>query len=352
MYFDFVYRTGRKIKIFPKIASLEKKFKQVAFPYSSSEFLSGIFVWFFSLFLIGTFFSFLANVYTSPFFLFSSYLFYFASVLLCFSAYLYGANIYYTQGILRQKEEMLQALLEISNYISLNTSIEYAFAETSKGLGGVLGTQFRQILEKLEKKQYRTLGEAFEEYIPIWIEINPDFVKGLNMLQTAALAPKHERDLMLREAVNAIIQSYYSLGKRSTETLSNQAKTLISIGVMLPMMSLIMLPLISIFLPQLINVPLLIFIYDVFCPALLLLFSMNFALHRVQVNTIDLSLSPKFKPMPKSFLVVCIILALVFAIPGILHFMSIDLSTSEGVAREYKFESLFNIWFIFIFIPN
>ncbi|MCD6478875.1 MAG: hypothetical protein J7L44_03240, partial [Candidatus Diapherotrites archaeon] len=269
MYFDFVYETGRKITIFPKVAFLEKRFKQVEFPYNSAEFLSGVFIWFIVPTLIGLLFYLLfylmpGTLYSGLFTLLS-YCFFFLAFLLAISSYLYGASICYTQGIMKQKEEMLQALLEMANYISLNTSMEFAFVETSKGLTGVLGKQFRDIVKKLETKQYKTLGEAFEDYIPVWMEINPDFVKGLTVLQTAALAPLSERESMLREGIRTIIQSYYTLGKRSTEKLSNQAKNLVSIGVMLPMMSLILLPMVSIFLPQLINIPLLIFIYDVLC---------------------------------------------------------------------------------------
>ncbi len=94
------------------------------------------------------------------------------------------------------------------------------------------------------------------------------------------------------------------------------------------------------------NVPLLIFIYDVSCPALLLLLSMQFALNRVQVNTIDLTLSPKFKKMPNIIPIMCVVIAIVLAIPAALHFSTIDMSTAEGVAREYQFESLFNVWLL------
>ena len=348
MYFDFVYETGRKITIFPKVAFLEKRFKQVEFPYNSAEFLSGVFIWFIVPTLIGLLFYLLfylmpGTLYSGLFTL-MSYCFFFLAFLLAISSYLYGASICYTQGIMQQKEEMLQALLEMANYISLNTSMEFAFVETSKGLTGVLGKQFRDIVKKLETKQYKTLGEAFEDYIPVWMEINPDFVKGLTVLRTAALAPLSEREGMLREGIRTIIQSYYTLGKRSTEKLSNQAKNLVSIGVMLPMMSLILLPMVSIFLPQLINIPLLIFIYDVLCPTLLVLFAMNFALNRVQVNTIDLSLSPKFKRMPQGIYIICILIAFFLALPAIFHFSTMDLNTRAGVAREYSFPSLFIAW--------
>ncbi|MCX8190056.1 MAG: hypothetical protein N3F05_02390 [Candidatus Diapherotrites archaeon] len=346
MYFDFVYNTGKKIKIFPKSSSLENKFKQVEFPYTSAEFLSGIFIWFIIPAFVGIFFFIIGAASKLWLFELFGYIFIFTSVLLAISSYLYGASIYYTQGIIQQKEEMLQALLEMANYISLNTSIEFAFTETAKGLTGVLGKQFKNIVTKLELQQYATLGDAFEDYIPVWMEINPDFVKGLTILQTASLAPLSERDNMLKEGIKTIMQGYYTMGKRTTETLSNQAKNLVSVGVMLPMMSLILLPMMSIFLPNMINVPLLIFIYDILCPALLLLFAMNFALNRVQVNTIDLSLSPKFKKMPQTIYLLCILVAIIVTAFGFSHLFTIDMSSKEGIEREYKLESLLYVWLI------
>ncbi|MEM4662724.1 MAG: hypothetical protein QXM75_01755, partial [Candidatus Diapherotrites archaeon] len=131
MYFDFVYNTGKKIKIFPKVPSLDKKFKQVEFPYDSVEFISGIFIWFIIPTFIGFTFLILNAVTNMWLFTLLSYCFLFTAFLLAISAYLYGAGIYYTQGIIQQKEEMLQALLEMANYISLNTSIEFAFTETA-----------------------------------------------------------------------------------------------------------------------------------------------------------------------------------------------------------------------------
>lgn len=346
MYFDFVYNTGRAIKIFPKSPSLEKKFKQVEFPYSSAEFLSGIFIWFTLPAFAGIFFFIIGAAAKLWLFELFGYIFIFTSALLAISSYLYGASIYYTQGIMQQKEEMLQALLEMANYISLNTSIEFAFTETSKGLTGVLGKQFRDIVAKMELQQYATLGDAFEDYIPVWMEINPDFVKGLTILQTASLAPLSERDNMLKEGIKTIMQGYYTMGKRTTETLSNQAKNLVSVGVMLPMMSLILLPMISIFLPNMVNVPMLIFIYDILCPALLLLFAMNFALNRVQVNTIDLSLSPKFKKMPPVVYAICVAIAVLFCAVGLTQLMGLDMSSRENIVKQYEFSSLLFAWFV------
>ncbi|MEM4326938.1 MAG: hypothetical protein QXZ13_02085 [Candidatus Diapherotrites archaeon] len=335
MYFDFVYELGRKFPLMPYIKSWDQKFELVEFPYTSKEVASGSVIYFFV-------FAFLALL---TFFVpLVPFIFGFVSIVIPLGAIVWATSIEYTQRIMSFREEMLQALLELSNYISLNTSMEAALKNVSENLGGVLGKQFRDITEKLSSKEYSTLGEAFEHYIPIWLKVNPEFDKGLNMLQKATQALDEERDTIINEVIETVILSYYDSGKRSTEMLSNQTKTLISIGVMIPMMSLIMLPLITIFLPQLANVALLVFVYVIFFPAMLLLMAMNFASNRVQVNTIDIKNSPKFREIPKGWYFAALGIVFLFFIWPILHISSIDLTTQEGIAREYTLVSIFAVW--------
>jgi hypothetical protein len=335
MYFDFVYEVGRRFPVVSRIQSWEDKLRLVEFPYNSQEVASGIVIYFFGL-------MFLAVVATPIQLL--SYLFGFGALIIASGAFLWALSINYTQRIVAFREEMLQALLEMSNYILLNTSVEAAVVNVSESLGGTLGKQFRTIREKIEAKEYKTIGEAFEYYIPIWLQVNPEFVKGLNLLQTAAIAQQTEREAIINEVIETVILSYYDAGKRFTEKLSNQTKTLISVGVMIPMMSLILLPLITIFMPQLANVPLLIFLYVVFFPTLLLFMAMNFATNRIQVNTIDLSTSPRFKEIPKWWYVVFVGLGLVALIIPAFHITTINLETPSGIAREYALDSILKIW--------
>ena len=319
----------------PKIDEWDQKFELVEFPYTSAEVASGAVIYLIVLLFLAI------ATFALPLL---PYLFGFAGIIIAFAAVLWAISIEYTQRIVAFREEMLQALLEMSNYISLNTSMESAVASSADNIGGTLGKQFRDIVEKLKTKKYKTLGEAFEHYIPIWLKINPEFVKGLNLLQTAIQAEISERDTIINEVIETVLLSYYDSGKRSTETLSNQTKTLISMGVIIPMMSLIMLPLVTIFMPQMANFPLLFFVYVIFFPTVLLLMSMNFATNRIQVNTVDVRRSPRFREIPKILYFVMAVLAFVFFLLPAAHLMTIDLSTPETIAREYSFESIFIIW--------
>lgn len=333
--FDYIYDLGKNFKIIPNVKSMDEKFELINYEYTSSEVLSGIFI----VLIVSLFLSLI-------FFLIPliSYIFLFFGLVIAIGAFLWANSINYSQSVLKFREEMLQALLEIVSYVSLNTSIESAIEQTAPNLTGVLGKQFRDILSKIRTKKHSDIGSAFEEYIPIWLKINPDFVKGINLIQTAAIAPESERENILNEVIETVILSYYDSGKRLTEKLSNNTKALISIGVMIPMMSLIMLPLITIFLPGVANASLLFFIYVIFFPTLLLFLSMNFATNRVQVNTINFESSPLFKKMPAIMYLIPFAIAIIFFIVPVIHLMTIDLTTTAGVAREYSLESIFIIW--------
>ncbi len=334
MIFDHIYELGKKFRILNKIPNWDEKLSLVQFPYSSEEIASGA--------LIVGVISFLLFLVTIPIPL-VSYSVLFLGMSLAIGSIIWAISINYSQGVMLIREEMLQALLELTNHVSLNTSIEAALVYSSENLKGILGIQLRGIRELVETKQIMTISDAFEKYIPIWLKISPDFVKGINLIQTAANAPKEERDSILQEVIETIITSQHDSGKRLTEKLANQTKSLISIGVILPMMSLILLPLVTIFMPQMANTSLLLFVYVVLFPTILFFMAMNFATNRVQVNTIDIESSPFYKEMPKKFYYICIAIAIIFNLFSVAHIMTIDLQ--NAVEREYGIVAIFTIWF-------
>ncbi len=336
MYFEFIYKNGKKFKIFPKIESLDQKLMLIEFPYTSAEIISGILV------VLGVFFFAAALLYLIiPI---VSLVLVFFGILIATTAYIYVTSIYYTQRIISFRDEMLQVILELSNYISLNTSMEAAVFYTSEVIPGTLGNQLKQIKEKIEKKEYLTLGEAFEEYMPLWLKINPEFVKGLNLLETASMSLPEVREEIINEVIDTVIQYYYDSGKKFTEKLSNKTKTLISVGVMLPMMSLILLPLITIFLPGILNMPILIFIYNIFFPAILLVLAFDFATNRIQVNTINIEHSPSYQKTPRIFYVFIVAILFFLSLPAVWHISTINLENTSTIAREYSTEAIINIW--------
>lgn len=332
-----IYKLGKRIPI--KIVSIDEKLQFVQFPYNSTS-VVGTSIIFFVIFML---LSFISVLYGSSFFV---YLFFFFGIILAIALYIYPVSIFYTQQIIDYREEMLRAIMRMSTYISLGQSIEHAFIETSKDLNGTLKLQFENIIEKLRVKKETTLGGAWRHYIEKWNEINPEFVKALKLLQTAAMSPKDEQTTIINEILETIILAYHIQGKRFAEELASKAKTLIAVGVLLPIMTLMILPLISIFMPNIIKPSLIAFIYDVFFPVILLLMALHFSANRIQVNTIKIEQSPFYKKTPLIIYVICILIFIAFAIPTLIHLKTINMTTIETAAREYALESVFAVWLI------
>ncbi|MBS3061642.1 MAG: hypothetical protein J4215_03600 [Candidatus Diapherotrites archaeon] len=337
MLFDAIYKLGRQNNFFPRLKSIDEKMELIACPYNSSDIISGILIFGGVFGLFGFLMLFLLS--SIPLI---GWVILFYDVVIMAAAFVYITSVYYAQRIIDYKEEMLVGILEIANYISLDTSIDYAIQQTNMNLHGVLHDQFEIMLERIQRKKYKTIGEGFEDFIPIWLKVNPDFVKGLSLLQTATLSAKEEREKIILEVIETIIVAYHQSGKRFAEELSSQTQTMIGAGVIFPIMMLMLTPMISIFMPDFITLPMLIFIFNIFFPTILLMMAMQFAANRVQISAIQLDRSPDYRRIPTSFYAIPVVIVGIFLIPTILHFLS--LSQVLVINKEYSFENVVKIW--------
>jgi hypothetical protein len=326
-----IYKFGKFIPMI-SLPEVDEKLAFILFKYRSKDIL-GVAV----LALIICFF--LALV-LSPFSPFFKYTFVYLGIIISIFLYIYPTKIYYAQQMIDYSEEMLRAIMKLSTFISIHTSMEYSFKETALDLRGTLRLQFDDILTKIKHKEYSSLGEALSLYIPQWNKTNPDFVKSLKLLQTAEISPESEKKQIITEVIETIILSYHQSGKRFAESLASKSKSLVAMGVLLPIISLMILPLASIFLPGIVSAPLIAFIYNIVFPSVLLVMALNFSVERIQVDTIHLEDSPKYEPVPFLTYVMSAIIAAILAIPTYFHAASINLSTAELASREYTVSSI------------
>jgi len=333
-----IYGWGKKSPLKFNIPSIDKKLKFVEFPYASDAVI-GVALGVFSIFLFLTLLSTILGL--SKFF---TYFFGFTGVILTIAAYMYPVNIFYTQRMISYREEMLKSIMRISTYVSMNMSMEYAIINTKDHLWGTLRTQFEDIYKQLRLRIKNTLGEVIEVYTPIWNEANPDFVKALRLVETAAMSDDADRRKILEEVQETLIISYHTTGKRFAEELASNAKTLVALGVLFPIISLMLLPLVSVFMPQFLETALITFVYDVFFPGFLLLMALNFSAKRIQVDTIRLSESPNYTKSPVWVWAMAALIVVSTAIPTILHLMFISMDTPQMAAKEYEFVSILTTW--------
>ncbi|MFT4309844.1 MAG: hypothetical protein ACMXYL_05150 [Candidatus Woesearchaeota archaeon] len=322
MNINDVYGIGALVPIDSvRIKSWDEKLRFVEFPYTSKE------VIFTALIVFLTFITF--NIIVSPFSEFMSYVSLFLALGISIILLFYPFNIYYYSVIGKYNEEMLYAIMRLSTYISMNTSIEYAFISVTPEIKGVLKRQFTRICEKIERKEETSLGDAMKEYIPVWNAHNPIFVKSLRLLQTASYAAEADREKILLEVSDTLIWNYTVIGKRYAEELSEKAKKLIMLGVLFPIMMLMLLPMITIFMPELVNPSMLAFVYIVLFPMITLIMSLNLASKRIQVSTIHIEESVDYTPMNPLIPVVLGIMAFIVFLIGLYSVSIIDVDSDN-----------------------
>jgi hypothetical protein len=327
--FSDVYQLGRSLPLGWDNEEMQKKLTFVLFPYSAKEVIATAFL----VLVAGSLLAAAAYLILP----FIAYTIFFLTLVATVVLYIYPGHIFYAQAISEYNEEMLRAILRMTTFISMDTSIEYAFIETTHHLHGTLQVQFRQIKHDITRKQKMTLGEAIEPYVPIWNEINPVFVKSFRLLQTAALSAQEDRDKILNETVETMLLNYSMLGKRYAEELASNAQKLITVGILIPIMSLMILPLLSIFMPDFVKPPILAFIYIILFPTVTLLMALNFGVKRLQIDTVRIEEAAEYRPIAPWVMWLCIGIAVICAVPTLWFISQVTAGTPDA-------ESLFALF--------
>ncbi len=305
-----IYSLGTLVPLDFTVKQIDKKLKFVFFPCKAKDVI-------FTSLIIAVF-SILLGVIIGPISQFANSAITFLGIIVAVGVYIYPVHIYYSHMILEYTEEMLRAVLHLSTYIQMETSMEYAFIETEKNITGILKQQFHEINTALKRRVVNDLGNAIRMYIDVWNAHNPYFVKSLRLLQIAALSSEKERERLIEETTETLILNYNVLGKRSTEQLSKNTNMLIAGGILIPILSLLILPLLSVFFPNLVRPNAIAFVYTIVFPSIVLMASLSFASQRIQIDTIRITDSSEYKPMPRMYVWIALAIIVIFSVPTII----------------------------------
>ena len=337
MDFKQIYEIGKKFGIPLYTDSVDKKLKFCMFPYNSSAVFSTALYIFSTLLLAGMS---LSVVFSATILVFMAFFF---AVLVGVIIYIYPVHVFYTSQILEYKEEMLKAIMRISVFVLMKTSIEYAIKETALHSSGILKYQFEDVINRLTRKQDGTLGEVFEHYTKIWNEMNPSFVKALRLLETATLAKEADTKDIVNETIEDILLTYNIEQKRNAENLAEKTKKLVSMGVLFPIMLLMLLPMVSIFMPNVVSIGILVFMFDIIFPTILFVFALDFSSQRLQVDTIHIDDAPDYEPFETMYILISVSMVILFAIPTVVYLMGVK---GLGASAQYSLFALIMSWLI------
>lgn len=330
-----LYDIGKSVDYDLGYEELEEKLRFVFFPYTANDVIFSSAIVILSGLVAGFILSFIST------FLMVTAIF--LSLITGIVMYIYPFNIYYTKQIMEYSEEMLKAILHLSTYIQTGSSMEYAFQKAENNIQGTLRKQFHEINTMLKRKEESTLGDAMNNYIDVWSDVNPQFVKGLRLLQIASMSPESERDRLINETVETLMVDYQTMGKRRAEKLSKNTKLLIAGGILLPILSLLVLPILAVFMPQLVRPEIVAFLYIIFFPTVVLIASLSFAANRLQVDTIRLEDHKEYEPLSDVYMYIAIACAVIFAVPSLPAIIAV-LQDPSGYLDSFLY--FFLVWLL------
>ena len=333
-----IYDLGRALHYNFDGGDSDKKLKFTLFEYTYSEIVLTSLLFFLFFLTLGFIVDFLFNIEI----LFVTFIF--IGMIVASLIYIYPTKIYYLLKIVEYKKEMLNTIMRFSTYLSMKSNLEAAVLHSLEYTKGILYHQLRDILLKLERKEFRSLGEAFKDYSLIWNKYSPEFVDSLKLLEVASISSGKEAGEIMDEAISQIFLSYNIEQKRNSEELSSNIAKMISIGIMVPIMFLMLIPLVSVFIPKLINAGVLFFGFNIIAPALLLISALNFSAKRIQLTNIDIEVSDEHKPIPLKIFIFAFVVFLIFMIPAVIYLF--NHSPSSITFESFDLETIFFVWLI------
>ena len=333
-----IYEIGKILKIDYDLRITDKKLKFTLFPYKGSDIINTCLLFILSFSLLGIF----ANLIFNVEILMITFIFF--GFVIAAILYIYPTQIHYTNMIMGYKKEMLNTIMRFSMYLTMKSNLEYALYNSLEHMDGILKVQFQEILLKLERKDYISLGEGFKDYSQIWNQYSPEFVDSLKLLEVAALSSEKEAQEIMEQSVEQIILSYNIEQKRSSEELSLKIGKVILAGIMLPVMILMLVPLISVFMPDTIKASILFLGFNVLIPAFLLTSGLKFSAYRLQLSNIKIDLDPEYKIIPPWVYTIAFAIFLIFAIPS--FYYMIQNPPGEVDFDSFGLETIFFVWLI------
>ncbi len=335
---DKIYELGKAINFNYDLGGIDEKLKFTLFPYKGSDIVNtaGIFCLGFITLSIILEFILGAEIYFTTFTFFG---FVAATIL-----FVYPTQIYYLNKIMEYKKEMLNTIMRFAMYLSMKANLEYALFNSLDYTKGILKEQFNNILLKLERKEYISLGEAFKDYTTIWNEYSPEFVDSLKLLEVASLSSQDEAKEIMDESIDQIILSYNIEQKRSSEELTQKITRVIMLGIMLPVMFMMLVPLVSVFMPDTIKASILFLGFNILIPTFLFVNGLNFSAKRLQLSNISIEESEDYKPIDKKTMIIAALVFIGFMIPATIFLMEND--PSVVTFDSFGIGTIFYVWLI------
>jgi len=201
---------------------------------------------------------------------------------------------------IRATSDLVQAAFYLVISLRLVPNLERALMFASSNVKGVVGRSLRKMAWGLTVGKYSSADEVLKEFAMKWKQENLEFYEAVNLIRSSGSQHKEKREQMLDEAVNILLQGNLERMKHYSTQLRNPLTIITTIGITLPVLTIILFPIMTIFLADAIEPALLFIFYDIVLP-IVVWYVMNETLKTrpVTFGIIDISQHPKARPMKK-----------------------------------------------------
>lgn len=195
-------------------------------------------------------------------------------LLSCFYLYKYP---FFRVRIIRAKASTEIVLTVLYMAVSLREipNLENAVMFAASNLTGPLSRDLKRILWKLETQQFTSVEPAIDEFTDKWGKENEEFVNAIKLLKASVQQPTDRALKLIDESIQVVLSGTTDRMNHYAQDLRMPVMVIYSLGIILPVITLIIFPIIMIFLQQYMNISFLIIGYDILLPISLFWFINN-----------------------------------------------------------------------------
>jgi len=194
--------------------------------------------------------------------------------------------------------DLVQTIFYLVVSLRLTPNLETALMFTSKNVKGIVGRDLKKMTWGMSTGRYQNADAVLESFANKWKKENLEFYESMHLIRMSTLQTKERRESMLDEAVNVMLQGNMERMKHYSTELRNPLMVMTTLGITLPVLTIILFPIMTIFLTSTIKPSLLFLFYDVFLPlAVYYIMSQTLQARPLSFGIIDITLHPQAKPM-------------------------------------------------------
>jgi hypothetical protein len=194
--------------------------------------------------------------------------------------------------------DLVQTIFYLVVSLRLTPNLESALAFASNNVKGIVGQDLKKMMWEMSSGLYRSADQVLESFANKWKKENLEFYEAMHLIRMSTLQRKDKREKILDEAVNLMLQGNMERMKHYASELRNPLMIITTLGITLPVLTIIIFPILTIFMASSIDPVLLFLFYDLILPVLVY-YIMDQALQSrpLSLGKIDISEHPKAKPM-------------------------------------------------------